>query len=361
MKALPGRARPIGLLPILGAAIAGLAMVLGLVLPDWHLPIRSRQTAASQYAMLQFDVVGRQYPVSGTPPTVQTVPEDTRPATEAYKNVQVLTDVTAAQFLRTQYAITAWVSPKQGCAFCHAGTDYASNAKPEKAAARTMLRMTRHMNADWSSHVAPSGVTCFSCHRGQPMPAEVWFPTPYPPPNGIFEREEQWHEDAQTVRGFFPDAGYSIYALQQTPAHGQSYTALPSNEVPQEIVVKRLYEYMMQMSDGIGVNCGYCHNSRNFADWTESTPARWTGYSGLQMTRDINRNFILAVAATLPQTRDVPGEMRPPLVPLRDTGTRVGNGLALCATCHYGHPKPLDGQDVLRDYPALGRIAATAP
>ena len=53
-------------------------------------------------------------------------------ATETYKNVQVLTDVSAAEFMRLQTAITAWVSPKQGCGFCHAGEDYASDAKPQK-------------------------------------------------------------------------------------------------------------------------------------------------------------------------------------------------------------------------------------
>ena len=47
------------------------------------------------------------------------------------------------------------------------------------------------------------------------------------------------------------------------------------------MVVKRLYEAMMQMSDGMGVNCGFCHHPRNFVDWSQSTPMRWTGYSGI--------------------------------------------------------------------------------
>ena len=46
--------------------------------------------------------------------------------------------------------MTNWVAPKEGCAFCHApaaGTpagsaalDFASDAKPQKAAARTMIQ-----------------------------------------------------------------------------------------------------------------------------------------------------------------------------------------------------------------------------
>lgn len=120
-----------------------------------------------------------------------------------------------------------------------------------------------------------------------------------------------------------------------------------------QIVTKRLYEYMMQMSDGIGVNCGYCHNSRAFADWTESTPARWVGYYGITMPRDLNRNFLLPVAGLIPQSRELPGKARMPILPAREAGPQAGNGLVLCATCHHSAPKPLNGADLVRDYPAL--------
>ncbi len=143
------------------------------------------------------------------------------------------------------------------------------------------------------------------------------------------------------------------YLLQDTPGLAQSNTALPSGEVSAQIVTKRLYEYMMQMSDGIGVNCGYCHNSRAFADWTESTPARWVGYYGITMTRDLNRNFLLPVAGLIPQSRELPGKARMPILPAREAGPQAGNGLVLCATCHHSAPKPLNGADLVRDYPAL--------
>ena len=35
--------------------------------------------------------------------------------------------------------------------------------------------MVRHINTDWHAHVATTGVTCYTCHRGQPVPANVWF------------------------------------------------------------------------------------------------------------------------------------------------------------------------------------------
>ena len=57
-----------------------------------------------------------------------------------YKNVQVLGDVDAGGVhAATGQAITQWVAPKQGCGFCHAGDDFASDAKPQKIAARLML------------------------------------------------------------------------------------------------------------------------------------------------------------------------------------------------------------------------------
>ena len=76
-------------------------------------------------------------------------------------------------------AITAWVAPVQGCAYCHAdGEDLSSDKLYTKVVARRMLQMTRHINGDWKQHVAATGVTCYTCHRGQPVPAAVWFTDP---------------------------------------------------------------------------------------------------------------------------------------------------------------------------------------
>ena len=38
-----------------------------------------------------------------------------------------------------------------------------------------MIQMTQHINADWKTHVAETGVTCYTCHRGNTVPAEIWF------------------------------------------------------------------------------------------------------------------------------------------------------------------------------------------
>ena len=57
------------------------------------------------------------------------------------------------------------------CDFCHVQGDFASDEKPHKEIARTMIVMSRDINAKF-----PDGkvhVTCFTCHRGAEMPVSI--------------------------------------------------------------------------------------------------------------------------------------------------------------------------------------------
>jgi hypothetical protein len=89
-----------------------------------------------------------------------------------WKNVQVLNDISPGELTRTMVAMTAWVSPAQGCNYCHVVrdgvTDFASDSIYTKVVSRQMLRMTREINGQWRNHVANTGVTCYTCHGGQP-------------------------------------------------------------------------------------------------------------------------------------------------------------------------------------------------
>ena len=338
----------------LGAAFVAAAAFIVFV-PNWtHPPINAAQFPPGP-SMLQFDRGQMPEPVSQVAPAPLPPAATGGPmATAAYKNVQVLTDVSAAEFMRLQQAITQWVSPTQGCGFCHTGQDYASDAKPEKQVARLMMRMTRHINNDWGQHVQPSGVTCFSCHRGQPVPAETWFPRVPAPVRAIVAKEDNWNEAADNVRKFFPDAGWDLYYLGDNPISVLSTTALPSKTVATQVVAARVYEMMMQMSDGMGVNCGYCHNSRAMSDWSQSTPHRWQGQYGLNLTRDLNRNYLLQLPGLIQQTRERVVNTSVPVIPHWQSGALPGNGLVLCATCHEARPKPLNGAAMLSSYPGLG-------
>ena len=98
------------------------------------------------------------------------------------------------------------------------------------------------------------------------------------------------------------------------------------------------YGLMMHMSKALGVNCTYCHNSRSFASWESSTPQRATAYYGIRMARDLNNNYLSALAGVFPAERLGPTGDVPKLN---------------CATCHQGAYKPLYGADILHGYPGL--------
>ena len=69
-----------------------------------------------------------------------------------------------------------------GCNFCHAEEkdshrlDYASDAKPEKEMARSMMRMTMKINKRFFNQKHPmigdsiQVITCTTCHRGEARP-----------------------------------------------------------------------------------------------------------------------------------------------------------------------------------------------
>ena len=68
-------------------------------------------------------------------------------------------------------AMTEWVAPEQSCAYCHGEEgDFAGDDLYTKVVARRMIEMTRNINETWADHVAPAGVTCFTCHRGENVP-----------------------------------------------------------------------------------------------------------------------------------------------------------------------------------------------
>ncbi len=340
---------------VLAGTAAVVLAIVAIKVPDWHGPgVHGTQMGYRANSSVQFASRAETAPINvdvpgALPPAATGGPM----ATEKYKNVKVLTDVSAAEFDRLQVALTAWVSPKQGCGFCHDGSNYESDAKPTKLAARRMLEMTRYINAAWKTHVQPSGMTCFTCHRGQPIPQEVWWPRQTAPVQRGIDKQDIWNEAGDTVSRFFPNNGFAEYYLQDNPVAGQSTTALRSNRVADAVVHARIYEMMMQMSLQIGVNCGFCHNSRAFADWSQSSPYRWVGYYSLNMMRDLNRTYLLPFAQILPQQRELVRRNPLPVIPAFQTGPQSGSALLTCETCHYRLVKPLNGVNMLKDYPGL--------
>ncbi len=63
----------------------------------------------------------------------------------------------------------------------------------------------------------------------------------------------------------------------------------------------------------------------------------------------------------VPQTRTLVGETTHSGDAGADAGAQLGNGLVACATCHQGLTKPLNGANMVNDYPGLGPLAPPGP
>jgi photosynthetic reaction center cytochrome c subunit len=241
-----------------------------------------------------------------------------------WKNVQVLNDVSVAEFYRTMTAMTQWVAPakNQGCAYCHNVANFASDSLYTKVVARRMLQMTRYVNNGYASHVRQTGVTCWSCHRGQPVPqAGVWYMT----------------DENQYLRHYLDrdDLRVQSTTVAHTPANQSSIKQ-----------AEYTYALMISQARALGVNCTYCHNSRSWATWQNAPPTRAVALYGIRMVRDLNTNYLSPLHSVFPSYR---------------LGA-LGDGPKLqCITCHQGVYKPLYGAQMAKDYPALwGRTSWTA-
>lgn len=332
------------LLPSLVGGVALLGTVFLLAVPEWAFPpIVSQEHGPAALEMVTFTDPRRVQPLNYVPEPLPAAASGGPMARDVYQNVQVLTGLSQAEFDRLMVAMTQWVSPKQGCAYCHDPQGgYASEALPAFKVSRQQIRMTVAMNTDWGNHLAPSGVTCHTCHRGEPVPPRVWYRQPEPHHAGLLGKPRPWHIDAPTIRQFFPSKPFEEWALDKDSAHLQSEAALPGEPgsgVAKEQKAEDLYLYMMQMSDALGVNCGYCHNSRAFFDWKQSTPNRLVAWWAMGQTADLNKTWIEPLADLLPKER---------------LGLLGDAGKVECGTCHIGNQKPLGGFGLLAHYPALG-------
>lgn len=266
-------------------------------------------------------------------------------ATEVHQNVKVLTDLNALEFARLMNAITAWVAPEQGCAYCHDTQDLASDQKFTKLVSREMLTMTRAINTNWQSHVVQTGVTCWTCHRGEAIPSDIWFKTPDPetPSAGV----TGW-KGGQNVAGVLINGNSALPFDPLTPFLDQANSiavqgteALPYGNRQSIKQAEWTYSLMMYMSKSLGVNCTYCHHTRAMGEWDQSTPQRVTAWHGIRLVRDLNESFLNPLK---------------PLYPPDRLGPEGDAPKAACATCHKGTYKPLFGETMLDDYPSLAGV-----
>ena len=267
---------------------------------------------------------------------------------EVFENVQVLNDLSVQEFSRLMQALSTWVAPEEGCDFCHNPDALESDEKYTKVVARRMLEMTREINTQWKSHVGDTGVTCWTCHRGQAVPSGDWFANPGPKTTGMLGNKAGQNTAGVVTNGnaALPFDPLSAFLDADHAIPVQSLTALPSGNRKSIKQTEWTYAMMMYMSKSLGVNCTYCHNTRAMGRWEESTPQRQTAWHGIRMARDLNKSYLTPLAPLLPAHR---------LSPEGD-GPKVG-----CATCHKGIYKPLYGVSMLGDYPELRGVIPERP
>jgi photosynthetic reaction center cytochrome c subunit len=314
-------------------------------------PIETVQTGYRGTAMVQVynpRTVAQQVPLNTAPAAPEAASADGPKARDVYQNVQVLGDLSVGQFARHMASITQWVAPTQGCTYCHNPQNFADDALYTKVVARRMIQMTQRVNSEWTSHVADTGVTCYTCHRGNPVPAQVW----YAPPdrknvNSVMGDLAGQNQAAKSVGlTSLPFDPFTPYLLEAKPIRLNSSQAMvakgPDANQTSTKQAEHTYGLMVHMSGSLGVNCTYCHNTNNFQSWER--PQRVTAYHGIRMARELNNDFLGPLTASFPAAR---------------LGPKGDVAKVNCATCHQGAYKPLYGAPMAKEHPEL--LSAAQP
>nr|WP_286193357.1 photosynthetic reaction center cytochrome PufC [Boseongicola sp. H5] len=268
-------------------------------------------------------------------------------AGDIYRNVQVLGGLTDANFNRLMNAMTQWVAPEQGCAYCHGDValeEYGEDNLYTKVVARRMIEMTQSINENWDVHVnanAQVGVTCYTCHRGQNVPNNIWFRI-----SPVNSAMAGWsaNQNRVTMTSNFtslPSDYLETYLLdfERIAVHDLAPRVenLPGDPLIQQ--TERTYAFMNYISNSLGVNCTFCHNSRAFYDGAQVTPQWATASLGIQMVQELNADYLVPLADVYPPERLGPVYGDPPL--------------AACRTCHQGYQRPMEGLNVIHNWPEL--------
>jgi len=331
-------------------SVVTLGLLVGLLSGCERPPVNTVQRGFRGTGMEQVynpRTLAEQAAVNTAPEALPAASPDGPKASEAFQNVKVLGGESVGQFVRTMSAITAWVAPEQGCAYCHNLQNMADDSLYTKVVARRMLQMTQKINTEWKSHVVETGVTCYTCHRGNPVPKEVWFKPLAPQRANDFAGERAGQNAPSPVAGLtsLPGDPFTPFLLEDQSIRVAGQDALPNGNRQSIKQTEWTYGLMVHMSKSLGVNCTQCHNTQSFGSWAGSSPPRLTAWHGIRMARELNNQFMVPLTATFPASRHGP------------TGDVAKVN---CATCHQGAHKPLYGAPMVKDYPELQSGAAAA-
>jgi hypothetical protein len=151
-----------------------------------------------------------------------------RPST-VYQNVKVLGDLSVGEFTRLMASMTAWVAPKaQGCTYCHNPANFADDALHQGGGAAHARDDAAHQRR-LENPRRRTGVTCYTCHRGNPVPQKVWFKAPdsqkQAKPDGRQQRRpERGHGRRSPGRVAALRPVLALPVLQAKPTSGERHT-----------------------------------------------------------------------------------------------------------------------------------------
>lgn len=332
--------------PAIVVGVAGSAVFAAAFLVSWGQPLAtdSLQTGPRGTGM---SVAEFESDLATPDPTIEAflastsdpiIPEEgAQTAGEAYENVDpVLADLTVENYDRLLTAMRSWTGIPD---LLEDPEHYQSKV------ALSMIQMNQVINEEWAAHVyanADVGVTCFTCHRGEPVPSEIWYRI-----DPVTETTAGWGavQNRATSQSQFTslpsDALYQYLLNYETIAvHDLEPRVqnLPGDPTWQD--TERTYSLMNYFSNALGRNCVFCHNSRAFYDPAQVTPQWTTATLGIQMVQELNNDWIVPI-----------GEEH---LPPERLGPVYGDVPKLaCKTCHKGYQQPLQGLNVGADWPEL--------
>ena len=145
--------------------------------------------------------------------------------------------------------------------------------------AKRMVEMTQNINENWDGHVSANGevgVTCYTCHRGQPVPSETWnIVAPVTVSTAGWSANQNRATSISQSTSLPSDAleqyllNYEIIGVHDLESR---VPGVPGQDVPGIQNAERTYAFMNYFANSLGVNCVFCHNSLAFYDGAQVTP-----------------------------------------------------------------------------------------
>lgn len=328
---------------VAGSAVFVAAMIVGFGQP---FPTASQQTGPRGTGMHVQEFVSTlsQYPdVDGFVTSEPVVPgASSQLAIDVLEGVPpALANVTVENYERLRDAMRSWTGIPD---LLEPGND-----SYQTALAYSMISMTQSINQDWIGHVqanAEVGVTCYTCHRGQPVPNNIWFRV-----GNVNSNVAGWPaiQNRVTMTSNFTSLPSTylehFLLLDENGEYGvaQVHDLVSRAENPPGSPLiqqaEMTYAWMNYFSNSMGVNCTFCHNTRAFYDPAQVTPQWATASLGILMVQETLEEYILPLETVLPPER---------LGPVYADVPKLA-----CRTCHQGEQQPLNGLNVIRNWPEL--------